>query len=101
MGYVEVRLKEQKNMRTFSFFCYGCCRNHFVNDETWEFSGDLEKPTFKESVLIKPQFNQKHRCHLYIIMGQIKYLDDCTHYLKNSRVELKEFKLIDTSSSKF
>lgn len=58
----------------------------------WSFNGDVEKPTFKPSLLVSPQF-QDARCHSFITDGKIQFLSDCYHDLKNQTVELPEIDL--------
>ena len=83
----------------------------------WGFNGDLVKPTFKSSILVNyPSYSLEKRnidvnkfkdindryptleempydmsniCHSFITDGKIKFLEDCTHNLKNKTVKLK------------
>lgn len=80
------------------WWCPGCKRAHRVpitgNGITWEFNGDLEKPTLSPSVLI---YERKHadgteyspRCHTFIRDGVIQFLGDCTHDLAGLYVPLE------------
>ena len=88
--------------------CPGCKMSH-VLDHRWKFNGDLEKPTFTPSLLVRigkyanPEwFNSlseedkelheqiSFNCHSYITDGRIQFLSDCTHNLVNQIVDLPE-----------
>jgi Family of unknown function (DUF6527) len=73
---------------------------------TWEFNGDLDKPTFKPSLLntcvtessrstmteglSEPHPDPKQRrCHLVLTDGVIHYCGDCTHDLKGQSIPLE------------
>ena len=92
------------------FFCPGCKETHIVRvkgEGAWTFNGDLEKPTFKPSVLVKgiePLTEEEYQkvmsgqkieprkstCHSFITNGIIEFLTDCTHELKGQKVEIPE-----------
>ena len=55
----------------------------------WTFNGDVEKPTFRASLLVGVN-NPEMRCHSFITDGKIQFLGDCFHELKNQTVELPE-----------
>lgn len=116
------RYKSGKNIG-YHFHCEGCGSAHgvFIKGSgvpIWKWNGDLEKPTFTPSVLLKyknlskegnklnKEFYKKHGrymtlkelpydslyiCHSYITDGKIRYLNDCTHHLKGKTVELLDF----------
>ena len=61
----------------------------------WEFNGDLQHPTFNPSLFtesgpIQPG-DPNHICHSYLHAGQWRFLDDCTHELKNQVVPMVAF----------
>jgi hypothetical protein len=58
----------------------------------WTFNGDLEKPTFRASLLIGKSW-PGHRCHSFITEGKIQYLDDCDHELKGKTISLPELRI--------
>lgn len=69
------------------------------NGAMWGFNGDVDKPTFSPSILMKtgkhadPQFDDEgykisEICHSFVRDGWITFLDDCTHGLKGQTVEL-------------
>ena len=55
----------------------------------WSFNGDFDKPTFKPSMLIYPNEQQK-RCHSFVTDGKIQFLSDCGHDMAGTVVELEE-----------
>lgn len=82
------------------FMCPGCKELHAL-DTTWQFNGNLDKPTVSPSVLVRGWLNEKFPngvCHSFIKDGMIQFLGDCSHELKNQTVELLEIK--DTSNGK-
>jgi hypothetical protein len=111
------RLAEGSGYR-LGWWCLGCENIHWVrvagDGNNWEFNGDLERPTFKPSVLIrsghyapfhKPgedcwcTFNAKHPdrtsfrcviCHTHVIDGRVQYLLDCSHELAGRTIELPD-----------
>lgn len=82
------------------FMCPGCECLHAFNDATWEFNGDITKPTLRPSFLThggrpKPGNGLPHdteifRCHSFIKDGMIEFLSDCTHKLASQTIELPE-----------
>ena len=94
--------------------CPGCNCHHviatvvpFGNGAKWSFNGDMEKPTFTPSLLVRTgKYVPGHEnmdeegfegmssiCHSFISNGFIQFLNDCTHELKGQTVELPQ---IDT-----
>jgi hypothetical protein len=84
--------------------CPGCNAPH-VLDTRWTFTGTLERPTFRASLLVHEQLAVEGvkyvdgikpgdviipRCHSFITDGRIQFLDDCTHALKGQTVDLPE-----------
>lgn len=78
------------------------CKNSHVFDERWTFDGNYETPTFSPSMLVhedktwRENSNDKHghRCHSYVRKGVMEFLSDCTHSMKNTRVELEEINTV-------
>jgi len=93
-----------------SFTCPGCKGLHQVpvHEKTresaiWGFNGDVDKPTLVPSLLVRwtdGKFDDKGMpiaetvrnivCHSFITNGNIQFLSDCTHDLKNQTIELPE-----------
>ena len=99
--------------------CPGCKGHHVIND-LWSFNGDIDKPTFSPSVLVRsghyaPHFKPGDNCwctynaeqekkgeplapfkcticHSFVRDGKIQFLNDCTHELAGQTVELPEVK---------
>lgn len=91
---------ESETVNQLQFMCPGCKEMHALNT-TWQFNGDLNKPTVNPSVLVTRPANPNaaegfekyriaQRCHSFIKDGDIQFLDDCTHDLKNQTVALPE-----------
>lgn len=104
------------------FTCPGCGDVHMVDTTRWKWNGDMEKPTFSPSLLIRTghhvpnrkdegcwcTFNEEQRaagkpetrfecyvCHSFVRDGQIQFLSDCTHSLAGKTVPL--FRIMDGS----
>ena len=85
------------------FECPGCKWSHVI-DDSWEFNGDLEHPTFSPSYLAwndpnpnalpeydpDGRYRNGFRCHSFIREGRIEFLSDCTHELAGQTVDLPE-----------
>ncbi len=75
------------------FECPGCGNIHKF-DERWTFNNDLDKPTFRPSLLVNGNMQYHNsatpRCHSFVTNGKIKFLGDCTHELAGQTVELEE-----------
>lgn len=82
--------KSQNRIIGHIIFCPACDTYHMFTNDVWKFNGDLDKPTFKPSMLInKDLSNPNHpRCHSFVTNGKIKYLGDCSHDMKNTEIEL-------------
>jgi hypothetical protein len=85
----EVAMPVQRNGETdgYMIFCPACKCGHLF-DKRWWFNGNLEKPTFKESMLVCGGA-QNVTCHSYVTDGMIQFLPDSTHALAGQTVELK------------
>lgn len=57
---------------------------------SWQWNGDMEKPTFTPSLLVRT--GDDRQCHLFVRDGMIQYLDDCYHELKGRAVEMEDEK---------
>ncbi len=87
---------------SYMFQCPGCGCGHRVTTKRdsnepksplWTWNGSLEKPTFNPSILTWTVINdeRKNICHSYVIDGQIRFLGDCHHELKNQVVDLPDW----------
>lgn len=99
--------------REYHFHCPGCNVGHsFVTQwsearkiefknlkfdtPTWQFNGDIERPTFTPSLLYKwsnEHSKKNHVCHLYVTDGVIQFLNDCTHCFAGKKTPLREIDL--------
>jgi len=111
----EVSKTEGDGHCDFMFWCPGCQCGHGVwtkqrngQGAVWSFDGNMEKPTFAPSLLIKHTrdiTNDEHKriidgenlnipqtvCHTFIRAGQIQFLSDCTHALAGKTVPMEDF----------
>jgi hypothetical protein len=93
-----------------AFWCPGCDEAHNVTPGIWAWDGNVERPTFSPSVLVrsghyidgkKPcwcTYNAEHPddpavftcsvCHSFVRDGRIEFLSDCTHRLAGQTVPL-------------
>ena len=97
----------------FILMCPACECGHWFND-TWQFNGDMEKPTINPSLLVtsysvpeNPELDdngkyvlgadgrikgaKKTICHSFVREGKIEFLGDCTHDKAGQTLELKDF----------
>ncbi len=103
-----------------TFWCPGCKERHCVYHglglgPRWAWNGDVNKPTFSPSVLIRhghhmpghdggdcwctyyaarPQAVRHFKCgvcHSFVVDGRIHFLSDCTHALAGQTVDLPIF----------
>lgn len=91
-----MKVKEIKNTDDSHFGwaikCPGC-RDYHILDSRWTFNGDMEKPTFRNSILSThgPEGDRlRNICHSYVTDGRIQFLSDCTHSMKNQTVDLPD-----------
>jgi hypothetical protein len=95
------------------FWCPGCDDVHGIHtgEEGWTWNGDLERPTFTPSVLVRmtkwhgtfeeygkwtrPTHNvepgTEATCHSFVTDGRIQFLGDCTHKLAGQTVDLPDW----------
>lgn len=72
------------------FDCPGCECSHVINS-TWDFNGDVDKPTISPSIRV---FNKEGTlCHSFVKDGYIQFLSDCKHELADKTVELPDIDL--------
>jgi hypothetical protein len=81
-------------MRGLAFECPGCGHRHTVDVRdrsgkrpSWEFNGDMDKPTLLPSVNYSPN-HPETRCHFYVQGGKIRYLGDSHHELAGKTVDM-------------
>lgn len=87
-----------KKYDCLAFVCPGCINmmggtglhmlavNTTVKSPSWDWNGDLEKPTLTPSILTGRGSDKI--CHSYLTDGKFVFLDDCNHELVNQTVEM-------------
>jgi Family of unknown function (DUF6527) len=88
----------------YLFFCPGCQCNHSIwprpssnpeNGASWEFDGNVDRPTVSPSLLVKRHFTAPDRrdqiCHSFITDGNIRFLGDSTHALAGQTLEIPDY----------
>ena len=84
-----------------TFWCPGCDSSHQIRIRTdasarpsWEFNGDMERPTFSPSILVTMRWSENDAdmkddiCHSFVRDGQIQFLGDCTHKMAGQTVPI-------------
>lgn len=80
-------------------FCPACQCGHGFDEKRWTFNGDVDRPTFHPSMLIRgvksglnePLDPTPTVCHSFVTDGKIQFLNDCTHALAGQTVDLPDF----------
>jgi hypothetical protein len=82
----------------YAFYCPGCKSAHVFNvvrdrpsGPLWTFNGNLEKPTFSPSLIVRFPHPPPQTCHLFVRNGQIEYLSDSCHELAGQTIDLPPF----------
>lgn len=92
-----MKIIEFERPTKFMFFCPGCECNHWFqtkapierpNEPEWTYNNDPNNPTINASILVRD--GQGLICHSFIENGKIRFLDDCTHKLKNQVIDLPD-----------
>ncbi len=76
----------------WSIYCEACETEHMFDDR-WTFNGDIEKPTFRASMLSNGGGGNPYLpiCHSFVTDGKIEYLSDCTHKFAGKTLDLQDF----------
>ena len=92
--YLQVRTLQysETDVRKSCFvWCPGCVHVHvfWVTGEgpTWDWDGNLEKPTFSPSHLVRGG-SRDITCHSYLREGVWEFLPDSTHPLAGQKIEI-------------
>jgi Family of unknown function (DUF6527) len=83
------------NHYSWLWHCPACDAVHQC-DKRWTFNGDLEKPTFRNSVLVHEVKGENGqiihpRCHSYVTDGHITFLADSTHASVGKTLQLRDW----------
>lgn len=89
---IECRNNEGPELRGYGIWCPACRTIHHFPKDRWTFNGDMEKPTFSPSMLIRGYLGPDNygTCHSFVRDGKIIYCGDCTHSLKGQTVDLPD-----------
>jgi hypothetical protein len=107
MGQISAKLRRTETGH--SHWCPGCLEMHVIPD-SWQFDGNLDRPTFAPSVTLSGKrrvFDANGRwtgewirdeagnpidyvCHYFLREGQLQFQNDCTHALRNQTVPLPD-----------
>jgi len=98
MPRIERITDQEDKTEAWLFDCPGCGIGHAPYTKntpggpTWTFNGDVERPTFAPSLLVRWQRNGREPvvCHSFVRAGRIEFLGDCTHALAGQTIELAE-----------
>lgn len=92
-------VNQKKELQGYGFHCKGCKCHHVYYTVSqhkgalvWLFNGDMEKPTFRASLLVNADLScpSTPRCHIFVTDGKIQYLNDCTHELAGKTIEMED-----------
>lgn len=114
MVLAKINSSQYPGQEDYLFFCPGCRCGHVFTTKwnadkiesrkrthkenwrppVWTFNGNMEKPTFRASLLITTEAFEDvipaTTCHLFLTDGIIEFLSDCTHGLKGQKVPLPQ-----------
>ncbi len=90
--------ERSRGNETVTIYCPGCEVVHVIYVRGLSGAGyrlhgwnhDVDNLTIAPSLLITGGPDPAARCHSYIVNGQWRYLDDCTHRLAGQTVDLPE-----------
>ncbi len=85
--------------QALAFMCPGCMEfqgsglhllpvNSTTKSPSWNWDGNLEKPTLSPSILTGR--GSEKICHSFLEAGVFRFLSDCTHSLVNRLVEIPD-----------
>ena len=112
-GFAETNLSQASSVlrradEGFANWCPGCEEMHILPD-SWQFDGNLEKPTFRPSfkhsclqrVFVEGNWTGEWKrdasgntipfvCHYNLVAGQLQFCSDCTHAMVAKTVPLPQ-----------
>ena len=89
---------EKGSLHGYFFECPGCGELHCVGP-SWAFNGDMDRPTFSPSILVRWGSGDPKRCHSFIRDGRIEFCSDSTHALAGKTVDLPEIEGFEQTSA--
>mgnify|MGYP003386221911 CR=1 FL=1 len=86
----------------YTFYCPGCEHTHIYyvkwgerskqQSPTWNFNGNMERPTFTPSLLNKCDWGafkeNPQICHLFLTNGILEFCSDSTHKYAGQKIPL-------------
>lgn len=94
MAKVRAYVNHQTGMiGCYSIHCPACDMEHPFSVGRWEYNGNMDRPTFAPSMLIKIPLSGEPSeavCHSFVRDGRIEYLGDCTHAMAGQTVDLPD-----------
>lgn len=91
IGIGKVFIIENQNEKLVCVHCPGCRFHHPFRvrgaGPNWQWNGETISPAFSPSMLVNSH-HPESRCHSFVEGGNIRFLGDCHHDLKNQTVEL-------------
>lgn len=108
MNVAEVVLDKEGRYYGLSFECAGCEFGHHMvptdwtpegrerverspGTPTWQFNGDLKRPTLSPSILCRASIGKEYRnvvCHFFVAHGRMQFCSDSTHALAGQTVDM-------------
>ena len=89
---IELKTPEGKH-GGWMIHCPACGCGHLFDDR-WTFNGNMDKPTFRASMLVYEHpygDGVRPRCHSFVTDGRIEYCSDSGHELAGQIVELPDW----------
>lgn len=84
---MQVSRKLRRATGRYFHWCPGCRAHHPLPD-SWDFDGNVDRPTFS------PSFRQGNpdgtQCHYFIRAGRIEFCSDSAHRLAGKSVDLPD-----------
>ena len=74
----------------YCFQCPGCGNYHPIEVPYWTWNGSMITPTFEPSLLCNKD-TPESRCHSFIRDGEIQFLSDRHHALKDTTLEIPDW----------
>ena len=98
-GFTKLSKILAKSNGNIFFECPGCGVPHGINcgqgtGPAWSWDGDVNEPTFSPSILVSFTRGVEREnvvCHSFVVDGEIRFLNDCTHHLSGKIVNIPEW----------
>ena len=89
---IPIRYYKSEKLYGYSVWCPGCDEGHTFTFDIWTFDGDVERPTFSPSMLVRKLDVLRNAeewptiCHSYLVDGVWDFLMDSQHELAGQKV---------------